>query len=122
MSQGDYIRYKRVSQELKRQSKLPAVFDSGNYTNYKEYSVENTVVNDLTQYDRVIPSTTRIVFGMERPQAMACPAFEVCRNTDKRGNRVLHVYSALNTIPPNDAGKKKFGQLVFENMHCRCVK
>jgi hypothetical protein len=122
MSQGDYIRYKRVSQELKVQSKLPHVFDSGNYTNYKEFSVENTVVNDLTQYDRVIPMTTRVVFGMERPKATTCPGFEVCRNTNQRGNRALNVYTKLQQIPLNDVKKKKFGQLVFENAHCRCVK
>jgi len=122
MSQGDYIRYKRVSQELKRQSKLPYVFDSGSYTNYKEYSVENTVVNDLTRYDRVIPTTTRVVFGMERPRATACPGFEVCRNTNQRGNRTLNVYTQLQKTPPNNEKQKKFGQLVFENAHCRCVK
>jgi hypothetical protein len=121
MSQGDYIRYKKVAQVLKMQSKLPPVIESGQYTNYKEFSIENTVVNDLTQYDRVLPNNMRVVFGMERPKATTCPTFEVCVNTNLRTNRALDTYNALQTIPMNAQGKKKQGLMVFTNAHCKCV-
>ena len=121
MSQGDYIRYKRVAQELKVQSKLPSVFDSGKYTNYKEFSIENTVVNSTTEYDRVIPVNTRIVFGMERPKATACPTFELCNNTNLRGNRKLESYSELQQVPLTNIERKKMGILQFDNAHCKCV-
>lgn len=121
MSQGDYIRYKKISQELKVQSKLPPVIESGKYTNYKEFSVENTVVNDLTEYDRVIPDNVRIVFGMERPKATTCPTFEICKDTNLRTNRKLDTYSQLQKIPPNKEGLKKRGSLLYTNSHCKCI-
>lgn len=121
MSQGDYIRYKRVAQELKVQTKLPAVLDSGKYTNYKEFSIENTVVNDITTYDRVIPTNTRIVFGMERPHATSCPTFDVCNKTDDRSNRKEAPYSQLQPASLTNIVLKKMGALQFDNAHCKCV-
>ncbi len=121
MSQGDYIRYKKVAQELKTQSKLPPVFDSGKYTNYKEFSIENTVVHDLTEYDRVISVNTRIVFGMERPHATTCPGFAVCKDTNQRGNRILDPYIQLQPRALGNLDKKKRGTMVFSNSYCKCV-
>ena len=42
MSQGDYIRYKRLANELRNQSEnLPPVIESGQYINYKAFTLEN---------------------------------------------------------------------------------
>ena len=43
MSQSDYIRHKRISNELLQQTKLSPVLSARQYTDYKEYSLENTI-------------------------------------------------------------------------------
>jgi hypothetical protein len=89
MSQSDYIRYKKIYRELKEYDstpeKLPVVFESGKYIAYKEFSLENTILSNKTAYDKYIPQNTPVVFGMVKK--CSAPTFELCRNTNLRGNR-----------------------------------
>ena len=55
MSQSDYLKYKRVSRELKT-NKLSPVFNDQDYVSYKEYALENTISNSkLTYNQRIAP-------------------------------------------------------------------
>lgn len=121
MSQSDYIKYKRVAQELKVQSKLSPILDAGKYMEYKEFSLENSITSDSARYDKLIPIGIPVVFGMERSCASACPEFLVCRNTDSRPNR--HPLGAsfigpFQKIPSATslAARKNMGM-----QYCRCV-
>jgi hypothetical protein len=88
MSQSDYIQYKRVARELQEIQKLPAVLNSRSYTTYKEFTVENNVPYSKYEYYKILPATTKKVFGMEKPNASNCPVFAVDGGTDARSNRV----------------------------------
>lgn len=86
MSQGDYIRYKRISTELTNESSFPPVLTEQDYINYKQYSIENTIVS--TKPDYRIPSFgTQIIFDMNK-KVNFCPPFITCTNTNMRPNRV----------------------------------
>ena len=87
MSQSDYIKYKRVSTELKKLSELPSVMEARQYTDFKEFSLENTITNDKTQYNKLFPENSINVFGMEKLYAANCATFALCHNTNSRANR-----------------------------------
>ena len=87
MSQSDYIKYKRVSTELRLDASCSPVLTSQNYLDFEQFNLENTVVNTCNNYSLLTPSGEQIVFGMER-NATYCPSFNLCRNTNKRPNRV----------------------------------
>jgi len=93
MSQSDYIRHKRISNELIEQNKLSHVLNARQYTDYKEYSLENTIYSSTISYDKIIPSNTPVVFGIQYNNANTCPKFVLyCGATDTvhnpRPNRV----------------------------------
>jgi len=94
MSQGDYIKYKRVQRELSElrdtPKKIPSIIDSGNYISYKKFSLGNTILNDNDEYFKLIPTDVPIVFGMEIKCASSRPYFTLCRGTDQRQNRHLN--------------------------------
>jgi hypothetical protein len=57
MSQSDYLKYKRVSTQLKidnNTSKQPRVFNSQDLLNYKQYSLENTITTNNININRII--------------------------------------------------------------------
>jgi hypothetical protein len=57
MAQSDYLKYKRVTTELKiNGSKLSPVLDAQDYVNYKEYALEKSIVNNKTIYNRITPT------------------------------------------------------------------
>ena len=87
MSQGDYIRYKRVANELVEQSKLAPVLYSSQYTNYKEFKIENTVFNNNPTYVNLNQTNASVVFGITRRNAASCPSFILCNGTNARPNR-----------------------------------
>lgn len=97
MSQSDYIRYKRVATELKSQTKLRPVLESGQYINYKEFALENTIVSTTQPYDNSVPANINVVFDMRLRSASACPQFTLCSGTNSRPNRALR---ALAPAPP----------------------
>ena len=65
MSQSDYIRYKRIGNELREQKKLEPVIDSGKYAAYKAFTVENTVTNSIPTYNKLQSADSVNVFGMQ---------------------------------------------------------
>jgi hypothetical protein len=90
MSQSDYIRLKRISQELSNIPKnLPPILTSRQYTNYVGYTLAHSVPNTKTVYSKNIPAKTTLVFDMERPNGLDCSGFEICFNTNKRPNRPI---------------------------------
>ena len=99
MSQSDYIRHKRISYELSNQRKLPSILNSGQYVSYKEYSLENTIQNTNIEYNQLVPPNTQLVFGIEYHNALACPQFPLCEDTDKRLNRKTSVGALAENGP-----------------------
>jgi hypothetical protein len=98
MSQSDYIQRKKISKELTttNQSKFPHVLDSENYTLYKQYSLENSIVNTSKQFNQIVPSGAKMVFGMEINRTDTCPNFLLC-NTQNRVNHTNIHPIAFNT-------------------------
>jgi hypothetical protein len=90
MSQSDYIRHKRISNELIDQSKLFPVLNARQYTDYKEYSLENTIYSSNLTYSKIIPNNTPVVFGIQYTNANTCPPFILCSGTYARPNRIPH--------------------------------
>jgi hypothetical protein len=92
MSQSDYIKYKRVQRQLnefnRTPHKIPNVLHSSQYISYKEYALENTIVSENGQYDKLIDQDVPIVFGMVKKCASNSPTFLLCSGTQLRGNRM----------------------------------
>ena len=78
MSQSDYLNHKTISVKLKNQSKLGPILNSQFYTQCKKYAIENEIVN------------TSIIYGIVTPiiRTNNCPIFILCKDTDKRPNRI----------------------------------
>ena len=89
MSQGDYIRRKRVANQLRSQSKLAPVLNAGEYINYKEFSLENTIVSTNVDYNNAVPANVSVIFDMRIKSPASCPQFILCSGTNRRPNRVL---------------------------------
>lgn len=100
MSQGDYIKYKRVANELLSQSKLAPVLNARQYTNYKEFNIENTVLNSAVTYDKLNLPNMAIVYDIRQTRASTCPGFTLCRGTNARANRkpLMGVQSAAQPL------------------------
>ena len=59
MSQSDYIKYKRLANELKNQAEnLDPVIDSGKYIGYKSFTLENTILNTKLSYAKLQPANS----------------------------------------------------------------
>jgi hypothetical protein len=135
MSQSDYLKYKRLSVELRVDSsynKMPPVFESHKYLDYKQYVLENTIVNTKTIYNRITPSGEQIVFNMNK-KSTNCPSFLVCSNTQKRPNRVplsqsyyvptplpLNVNQTKNAKNQKNACKCKLNSINTDRYICSC--
>ena len=127
MSQSDYIKYKKVNTILAVDAStnfLP-VLNSQDYSDYKEYVLENTVTNSKTIYRRITPSTTQVVLDMDKSLSYVqdisnCPSFLMCNNTNYRQYRVQmsNVYftptpQPLNWMQTKNASWQKTG--------CKCI-
>ena len=64
MSQSDYIRYKKIANELKNNEYDP-VFTEGDYVNLKQFSLQNQVLNTRKTFNQLIPSGSKRIFNME---------------------------------------------------------
>lgn len=62
MSQSDYIEYKKRATELKEQTKLPPILSGDDYCAFKQFSLENTVINTKQTNNQLIPPNTKIIF------------------------------------------------------------
>lgn len=69
------------------QAKMQKTLDSTDYTLFKQYSLENTIVNESNTYNQMIRPNTSNIFGMEVVRPDQCPQFKTCRNTQDRVNR-----------------------------------
>ena len=115
MSQSDYITYKRSKTEWTL-GKLPTVLEPSQYESFKDYALENIVVNQKLSYSQLVPANTQKIFNMEVPQAKynECSPFLVCNNTDQRPNRKL-----MNPVATIQPGTYKKIQTVY---CCNCSK
>ena len=91
MSQSDYLKHKRIATELKI-NELTPVLNSGDYTNYKQFSIENSIVNTKLQYEEIVPTGYKKIFGIVK-KVSSCPTFITCTGTHARSNRV-----AMSTV------------------------
>lgn len=89
MSQSDYLQRKKMGTMLTQdnQSKMQKTLDSTHYTLFKQYSLENTIVNKSNTYNQMVRPNALTIFDMEVVQPDQCPQFETCRNTQDRANR-----------------------------------
>lgn len=89
MSQSDYIKYKRIANELKNdQSKHLPVFKQSDYLSYKQFTLENTITNTNPILNMLTPTGVKPVFQMNNAK-YPCATFEVCNtNLASRANRV----------------------------------
>lgn len=99
MSQSDYLKYKKISTELKSLSKMDSILDTNQYTDYKNYSLENKIQNTKISYDKLIPTGKIMILNMEK-KVTNCPTFPTCTNTVNRLNRKTHPQIAVNPLRP----------------------
>lgn len=102
MSQSDYIKYKKIANELNRQTEFSPVLTSRNYIDYKKFYVCNNVKDTSVYYNRLIKSDKQIVFGMEISNVDECGDFILCEKTNERVFRVpmKDVYNTPRTVKP----------------------
>lgn len=70
------------------QYKLQKTLDSEDYTLYKQYSLENTIVNTSNVYNTIVHPDHNIVFGIDISRPTLCPSFNLC-NKELRPNRAV---------------------------------
>jgi hypothetical protein len=120
MSVSDYIKYKRVGTQLRdvlpnSKKQAPAVFDDQMYIDFKQYTVENTILDSKLVENSLIPAGSNLVFNVLKNVAN-CPQFPLCKETDKRTNRVplSEVYYYQQPAPTYWKQKQTNGQ-VYHN-------
>ncbi len=91
MSQSDYLKYKRVATQLRIDAQ-PTVIESQKYVNFKEYTLENTIVNTKPILNRVTPKGRQPILGMDKAVS-SCPTFYnttdgLCSRSYNRPNRI----------------------------------
>jgi len=98
MSQSDYLQRKKLGTILNptNQIKLGKTLDSEDYTLFKQYSLENTVINTSNVYNQIVHPNSSIIFNMEVDTPSKCPQFAVCANTQRRANRTITDPVAFN--------------------------
>jgi hypothetical protein len=92
MSVSDYIKYKRVGTQLRdvlpnSKGQAPPVFEDQMYIDFKQYTIENQIVDTKLIENSLIPSGSNLVFDMMKVVS-SCPAFPICKNTNLRTNRI----------------------------------
>lgn len=122
MSQSDYIQYKQLSTILKNDNgntnnRMPSVFASQDYINFKQYLIEKNITNTKTIYNQLTPSGKQIIFDMEK-NVTNCPTFIMCNNTNTRPNRVLTSPLYFTPVPLTIKQKKNAGNL---RTGCKCI-
>ena len=110
MSQSDYIKYKKTSNKLRidnssLHNKEPPVFDSSDYTDFKQYHLEYTINNTSPTFNYIVQDGRHLVFGMDKVVSN-CPTFIDCINTNNRANRIPMSASQFTPTPPPFDWKK----------------
>jgi hypothetical protein len=131
MSQSDYIKYKKVNTVLQidaRTNFLP-VLTSQDYSDYKEFVLENTVTNSKTIYRRITPSTKQVVLDIDKNKAQVqnmgtslsnCPSFLLCNNTNTRPNRV-QLSNVYFTPTPQPLNWMQTKNAPWKKTACKCI-
>jgi hypothetical protein len=101
MSQSDYLHHKKISLELKSQTKLSPILTGMDYTLYKQYSLVKNIKNTSQLYNQLVPTETQVIFGIETPKSDNCPDFTTCKNTNTRSNRVAKTHVAFTPSVAN---------------------
>lgn len=115
MSQSDYLKRKRVATVLQNDSALYPVLSEKNLLDFKQFSLENTIVNEKELLNRILPANKRLIFNMEQT-VDNCPQFIVCSGTDARANRVPLIGELCQNLPLNWREKKDLAEI-----KCVCV-
>ena len=102
MSQSDYIHYKKISNQLLEVSKLNAVLDARNYTEFKQYYLESNIPNTKTTLNKLKLQGYTTVFDINK-KISYCPIynFTMCNHTNLRDNRVLVTDHRTNAYEVN---------------------
>jgi hypothetical protein len=92
MSVSDYIKYKRVGTQLRdvlpnSKKEAPAVFNDQMYIDFKQYTIENQIVDTKLVENSLIPAGSNLIFDMMKVVS-GCPTFPVCTSTNTRTNRI----------------------------------
>jgi len=131
MSQSDYIKQKRTAANLKEQSKHTPIYNSTDYTEYKEYSLEKTITSTKPTYNQLRVPGSKTIFDMEK-KVSDCPSFVLCSGTQARLNRrpLDAVQQSCFPVmkPPgrpmprllNSVTKKPFPSTKKYRMICKC--
>lgn len=97
MSQSDYLKYKRISNQLRIDNQIDSgmtktnqspVFTSANLLSYKQYALNNTILNTKKTLNKLTLNEKQRVYDMDK-KVNECPTFIVCKDTQDRANRVL---------------------------------
>lgn len=127
MSQSDYIKYKKIRNVLsinknekainlqnvvvsennkkKRYSlyfNQSPVFESHDYQDYNQYTLENTVQNTKPVLNRLTNSGKQVVWNMDKADkdtVINCSPFIVCKGTHARSNRIPMLQSYFVPVP-----------------------
>jgi hypothetical protein len=125
MSQSDYIKYKKISYELKSLSKFPSTLETGDYTRFLEYSSENAYANPKPSYNLLTQNTNKIIFGMEKNTTNCPSSFTICKDTNSRVNRVLSTVSNPVKLPVRPLTRKQIesqpNSSTSRNNLCNCT-
>lgn len=111
MSQSDYIKYKKTQNKLSLLNTFPAVLDSSDYTDFKQYSIETTIIGNTIikpQLNQLIPPNKTTIFNMQVNTNCSfisiidpLNSFITCRNTNKLINRKLNGFPGFNSFDFN---------------------
>ena len=98
MSQSDYIAFKRRAvqiYDLNNNTEYPSVFNSEDYTVFREFAAEKNISSTSPTYNQLVPSGSKRLFHIETKRTN-CPTFAVHINTHLRPNRLLNMGANLN--------------------------
>ncbi len=113
MSQSDYLKYKRISNQLRIDNQIDAgmtstkqepIFTSQNLMSYKQYALNNTIVNTKQTLNRLTLNSRQRVYDMDK-KVSGCPTFIVCKNTQNRNNHVLSTGAYFGSTKANNSTK-----------------
>lgn len=102
MSQSDYIRYKKLSNQLLEVNKLDPILDSQDYTNFKQYYLESNIININPKINNLLLSEYTTIFNMNK-KIDYCPIgkFKMCNHTETRSNRIVSTNRRIEAYETN---------------------
>jgi len=131
MSQSDYLKYKKISTTLivDMSTNMLPILNSQDYSDYKEFVLENTVSNSKVIYRKITPINTQVVLGMDKNKTLVqnmgtltsnCPSFLLCNNTNRRPNRVP-IPGAFSVPTPQPLNWQKTKNASNLKTACKCI-